>query len=226
MFQFEIGIQSTNKAALEAVDRRDNINDIWYNVKRLVAMDNIHIHVDLIAGLPFEGYESFGKSFNRVYALRANNLQLGFLKLLKGTKIRGQVEEHGYVYREKAPYEIIGNHYLSPVELIQLKMIEEVLDLYSNRGGFAQTLSFLEKHVATGPFDLYEQLADFYYANGFQHRSHKKDALYRILMRFVETRKGLSDKMVEQARGLILADLEATMNEDTVKKFHKKGWEI
>lgn len=226
LFQFEIGIQSTNGRALEAVDRRDNINEIWYNVKRLVAMDNIHIHVDLIAGLPYEDYESFGKSFNRVYALRADNLQLGFLKLLKGTRIRKEAEAHGFMYRDKAPYEVISNNYLSAVELIQLKMVEEVLDLFSNRGGFERTLSFLEKNVAAGPFDLFEQIADFYYAGGYQHRSHKKDALYRILMRFVETRKGLSNKMVEEARGLLLEDLAATMNEDTVKKFHKKGWEI
>ena len=226
LFQFEIGLQSANAKALEAVDRRDNIDAIWYNVKRLVAMDNIHIHVDLIAGLPYEDYASFGKSFNRVYALKADNLQLGFLKLLKGTKIRNAASEHGYVYREKAPYEVISNDYLSSVELIQLKMIEEVLDLFSNRGGFERTLSFLEKNVAAGPFDLFEQIADFYYAGGYQHRSHKKEALYRILMGFVESRKGLSNKMVEEARGLLMADLEAAMNEDTVKKFKKKGWEI
>ena len=189
-------------------------------------MDNIHIHVDLIAGLPYEDYESFGESFNKVYALRADNLQLGFLKLLKGTRIRREAENHGYVYRDKAPYEVISNDYLSAIELMQLKMIEEVLDLYSNRGGFVQTLSFLENHVAAGPFDLYEQLADFYYAGGYQHRSYKKDDLYRILMRFIESRKGLSSDMVEEARGLLLDDLACTMNEDTVKKFHRKGWKI
>jgi len=211
---------------LESVDRKDNINAIWYNVKRLVAMENIHIHVDLIAGLPCEDYQSFGKSFNRVYALRADNLQLGFLKLLKGTKIRNEAEAHGYVFRDKAPYEVISNNYLSAVELMQLKMVEEVLDLFSNRGGFEKTLSFLEKNVAVGPFDLFEQIADFYYARGYQHRSHKKDELYRILMAFVESRKKLSSKMVEEARGLLMADLGATMNEDTVKRFYKKGWEI
>ncbi len=226
LFQFEIGIQSTNSQALQAVDRKDNINVIWYNVKRLIAMGNIHIHVDLIAGLPFEDYGSFGRSFNRVYALRADHMQLGFLKLLKGTKIRGQEEEYEFCFREKAPYEIISNKYISAVEMMQLKMVETVLELYKNKGGFGHTLSYLEKNAAVNPFDLFEQLADFYYSRGFQHKSHKKEDLYRILLCFAENCEGRKKGIGEKVKELLSQDLEETMNADTVKRFYNKGWKI
>ncbi|MBR5315489.1 MAG: DUF4080 domain-containing protein [Firmicutes bacterium] len=226
LFQFEIGIQSANGEALEAVDRKDNVDAIFANVKRLIALGNIHIHVDLIAGLPFEGYDSFGESFNRVYKLGADNLQLGFLKLLKGTKVRQQLDEHGFVFRDKAPYEIISNKYLSALELMKLKMIENVLDLFSNKGGFAQTVAYLERKIAKSPFDLYDQIATCFYESGYQHRSYKKDDLYRILLKFAENHHLVDSEMAEEVRFLLMADLEATMNADTVKKFHKKGWDI
>lgn len=226
LFQFEIGIQSANVEALEAVDRRNNLEGIFANVKRLIDMGNIHIHVDLIAGLPFEDYRSFGQSFNKVYALGADNLQLGFLKLLKGTKVRAQLEEHGFVYREKAPYEIISNKYLSAIDLIKLKMIENVLDLFSNKGGFKHTMTYLESAVGVNAFNFYEQLADFFYSRGFQHRSYKKEDLYRILLKFAESRNSDVLGVSEKARELLSTDLEETLNADTVKKFHKKGWDI
>lgn len=226
LFQFEIGIQSANPQALSAVDRKEGIFTIAQNARRLMELGNIHIHVDLIAGLPFEDYASFGRSFNKVYAIGADNLQLGFLKLLKGTKIRSQEEEHGFVYREKAPYEIISNKYMSAIDLIKLKMIENVLDLYSNKGGFEETLAFLEKTVALNAFHFYEQLADFFYAGGYQHRSHKKEDLYRIMRKFAESREEDFSGVTEKAVELLESDLSRTMNFDAVKKFHKKGWEI
>lgn len=182
--------------------------------------------MDLIAGLPFEDYRSFGQSFNKVYALGADNLQLGFLKLLKGTKVRAQLEEHGFVYREKAPYEIISNKYLSAIDLIKLKMIENVLDLFSNKGGFKHTMTYLESAVGVNAFNFYEQLADFFYSRGFQHRSYKKEDLYRILLKFAESRNSDVLGVSEKARELLSIDLEETLNADTVKKFHKKGWDI
>lgn len=226
LFQFEIGIQSANGKALEAVDRRDNVEAIFANVERLTAMGNIHIHVDLIAGLPFEDYRSFGQSFNKVYALRADNLQLGFLKLLKGTKIRRQMEEHGFVFREKAPYEILSNDYLTAIDLIKLKMIENVLDLFSNKGGFRHTMTYLEQTVASNAFNYYEQLADFFYSRGFQHKSYKKEDLYRILLKFAENRNFDVPGVAEEAKVLLSKDLEETMNADAVKRFYKKGWDI
>ncbi|MCQ2550997.1 MAG: DUF4080 domain-containing protein [Clostridia bacterium] len=213
LFQFEVGIQSINPMTLAAVDRKDNVYPVLYAVSKIIELGNIHVHVDLIAGLPFEDYHSFEKSFNKVYALGADNLQLGFLKLLKGTKIRNEAEKHGYVFSPKAPYQVISNSYISAKELARLKMIEEVLDLYSNKGGFRNTLDYLLKDRE--PFNFFEELSSFYYENGFQHASHKKEDLYRILYAFDESCKEYLER-----------DMDETLNFDAVKRFKKKGWEI
>lgn len=221
LFQFEVGIQSANPDALTAVDRKESVFPILHNVERLLTLGNSHIHVDLIAGLPFEDYRSFARSFNKVCELGADNLQLGFLKLLKGTKIRSQASEYEYVYRDEAPYEVISNKFLSAVELVKLKMVETVLDLYANKGGFEMSLAYLIKTLGGNAFLFYEQLADFFFSKGYQHRSHKKEDLYRILLKFAES-KGLG----EVTELFLTEDLTRTMNFDAVKKFHKKGWEI
>jgi len=226
LFQFEIGIQTTSLKTLGAVDRSTNVSVVLSNVKELIALGNSHIHVDLIAGLPYEDYQSFGRSFNAVYGLGADNLQLGFLKLLKGTKARQQADLHGYVFREEAPYEVISNTYISAEELVQLKMIEHVLELYANKGGFGRTLRFLIPIAAAAPFQFYEKLAAFFYDRGFQHRSHKKEDLYRILYAFAKTLEKDFPGIGERTREVLEEDLADTMNFDAVKKFHKKGWEI
>lgn len=214
LFQFEIGIQSTNRTALAAVNRHNDVNKITQNVKKLVAAGNSHVHVDLIAGLPCEDFESFTRSFDEVYRFGADNLQLGFLKLLKGTGIRSGIsdsssdnmqstesgyifdadsfdaskrltgENHGYVYRDKAPYEIIKNNYISARELMKLKMVETVLELYANKPGFPGSISLLIDAKGQGPFAFFMDLAEFFFANGYQNRSHKKEDLYRILYKY------------------------------------------
>ncbi len=226
LFQLEIGIQSTDKAALAAVERKAETDRLFSNVRALTALKNIHIHTDLIAGLPFEDYETFGRSFDQVYALQSDNLQLGFLKLLKGTKLREQEEKYGYIYRENAPYEVISNRYISAGELVQLKMIENVLELYGNRGGFSKSLEYLIRRTGKSPFAFYERLAAFFYDSGFQHRSHRKEDLYRILLRFAGSMEGEFAGIEDETRQLLENDLEETMNFDAVKKFHRKGWEI
>ncbi len=226
LFQFEVGIQTTNPDTLAAVDRSSRVSLVLRNVKELIMAGNSHIHVDLIAGLPGEDYRSFGRSFNGVYALGADNLQLGFLKLLKGTKIRRQAADHGYVFRREAPYEVIANAYISAEELVRLKMIEHVLSLFYNKGGFSRSLRFLSSITAAAPFQFYEKLAVFFYESGYQHRSHKKEDLYRILYRFARSREEDFPGISERTREILERDLAETMNFDAVKKFHKKGWEI
>ena len=226
LFQFEIGIQSTNPDTLREVNRRPVVDRLFSNICKVRDLGNIHLHVDLIAGLPFEDYESFGNSFNDVYSLGAENLQLGFLKVLKGTEIGRSVEAEKIIYRKKAPYEIIGNRYISPEELIRLKMIENVLELYDNKGGFEKTIGCLLKETGKSPFDFYEKLAGFFYSEGFQHRSHKKEDLYRILLKYAESQEREHAGITMKAKELLCEDLENTMNFDAVKKFHKKGWEV
>lgn len=221
LFQFEIGIQSVHEKSLEAVSRSSHISRVLDNVRKLVELGNIHIHTDLIAGLPFEDYDTFGRSFNKVYQLGAENLQLGFLKLLKGTAIRKQADQYEYVFMKEAPYQIISNQFISAEQICRLKQIEEVLDLYHNRGGFESSLKFAVSHMAVSAFAFYENFSDFYYKKGFQHRSHKKEDLYRIFYEF-GCSAGAGDTLLE----LLERDLEQTMNFDAVKKFKRKGWSI
>jgi len=221
LFQFEIGIQSTHEPTLAAVNRSTNVEKVKKNVLRLLELGNAHIHVDLIAGLPYEDYATFRKSFNDVYGLGADNLQLGFLKMLKGTEIREKAAEFNYVFMDKAPYQVISNDFISAVELARLKQIEEVLDLYNNRGGFKGSLAYAISAMGETAFDFYEKFSEFYYREGHQHRSHKKEDLYRIFYAFGQE-AGLGEELV----ALLEQDLKATMNFDAVKKFKRKGWEM
>lgn len=189
-------------------------------------MGNIHLHLDLIAGLPYEGYKSFAASFNDVYRMRPHMLQLGFLKLLPGTPIREEAEKHSYVFRTKAPYEVISNSYISAKELVRLKMVEMVFDLYYNRGGFESTLEYLSGAEGWEAFAFYENFADFYYSKGFQHRSHNKEDLYRILHYYIislqrdkQNVKGIPELLLER-------DMENCLNPESVRKFMRIGWEL
>ncbi|MCI5721141.1 MAG: B12-binding domain-containing radical SAM protein [Firmicutes bacterium] len=219
LFQFEVGIQSTCPEALTAVNRRPETDKLFTNIRRVIETGNIHMHVDLIAGLPYEGFQRFGRSFNDVYSLGADNLQLGFLKLLKGTEIRNRAAEGMYRYEKQAPYEIISNRWISAGELVRLKMIENVLDLYDNKGGFCLSLRNIMALTGLDAFGFYMEFSEFFYEEGYQHRSHKKEDLYRILNKFAESKDICIREWLEN-------DLEATMNFDAVKKFYRKGWEI
>ncbi len=253
MFQLEIGIQSTNPKTLKAVNRRENIYPLMYYVKKIIEAGNIHIHVDLIAGLPYEDYNSFANSFNRVYGLSADCLQLGFLKMLKGTEIRRDASKHGYKFRDNAPYEVISNNYMSALDIVKLKMVEKVFNLYGNRGGFEKSVDFLIKKLGSTPFNFYERLADFYYSRGYQDRSHSKENLYRILYEFADMvydeinkrdemiisyanslmeQRGYEPDIQKKETGLVAfksvihMDMLNSLNQETVKKFDRKGWEV
>lgn len=221
LFQFEIGIQSTHAPTLAAVNRSTDVEKVKENVRRLLELGNAHIHVDLIAGLPYEDYATFRKSFNDVYDLGADNLQLGFLKLLKGTEIRREAAAYNYRYMDKAPYQVISNDFMSAQDICRLKQIEEVLDLYNNRGGFSTSLKFVIEAMRLTAFDFYELFSEYFYSMGYQHRSHKKEDLYRIFYGFA-MEHDLGDSMVR----ILEQDLENTMNFDAVKKFKRKGWSI
>ena len=224
-FQFEIGVQSANPYTLQEISRATKTMQVLQNVKRLMELGNCHVHVDLIAGLPYENYQSFAQSFNIVYDAGAHNLQLGFLKLLKGTPIREHADEHGYVYSEHAPYEVLSNDYMSTIDLVKLKMVREVLDLFHNRGGFEGTLDLLMGELHVRPFNFYERLADYYYSMGYHNVSHKKEELYRILYRFAARYESKISDITERTKQQLSFDMVKTLNPDVVKRFHKQGWD-
>lgn len=232
LFDLEIGIQSANPQTLKAINRNENVYPVLYNTEKLIKCGNLHIHVDLIAGLPYETYELFSRSFDKVYSLRADALQLGFLKVLKGTPIYSMLEEHEIVYRKHAPYEVISTRYISAEELVRLKMIENMVDIYYNRGGFTHTLDLLIDASGKGAFGLFERLADFYYSCGYQNRDRKKEDQYRIIKKFsvklaeegVRTENGTPVDIIAAAE--LDRDMQESMNPEIYKRFIRKGWEI
>ncbi|PAB59418.1 B12-binding domain-containing radical SAM protein [Anaeromicrobium sediminis] len=184
LFQFEIGVQSTNDATIKEIDRNVNFEKLSKVVKRVSEFKNTHLHLDLIAGLPFETYDIFKKSFDDVYNLRPEQLQLGFLKLLKGSSIRVNEEKHGYVYKDEAPYEILKNDYMSYEDILKLKDLEEMVEIYYNSGGLRHSVEYIVKNFYTSPFKLYEDLAQYWQENGLFHVSHNKQKIYKILLDF------------------------------------------
>ena len=188
--QLEIGIQTVNEATLNEIDRVTKLPVLFDNVKQLLAAGNIHVHVDLIAGLPYEDYNSFIDSFNNVYNLGAHQLQLGFLKLLKGSKIRTEEKKHGYIYREYSPYEILKNNYITYDEILELKMVEETLERYFNSGRFSIILEYIvSKHFDT-PYNFYYELSKYLDEHGYLQRpvSYRENikALYHFVTDLAE----------------------------------------
>ncbi|ABN54381.1 MAG TPA: B12-binding domain-containing radical SAM protein [Hungateiclostridium thermocellum] len=187
LIQFEIGIQSTNEAALEAIRRKTDLKKVFENIKKLKELGNVHIHVDLIAGLPFEDYNSFLNSFNETYKLYPHQLQLGFLKLLKGSGIRREYQKYGYKFRQYPPYEVLSNAYLSFGDIIKLKKIEELLERYYNSGRFQRTLKYLIEGFFPSPAAFFEEFSKYYEAAGCYDRSISSRELYTILLDFASS---------------------------------------
>jgi hypothetical protein len=183
LFQFELGIQTLNADALNAINRPANLTRLFENIVKLKAADNIHLHLDLIAGLPCEGYDSFKESFNRVYALAPHQLQLGILKLLPGTPLRRDAARLGLTYADYPPYEILSTPDLPYRKLNEIKAVEHVVELFYNSGKFTFTLAHMIKSFAS-PWDFYERLAMFWQAGGYGGKPHGKLLLYEVIARF------------------------------------------
>jgi len=201
--QMEIGVQTVNPRTLEAIRRTMDIERLESAVAAIRRGGNVHLHLDLIAGLPYEGYESFGKSFDWVYRLRPHQLQLGFLKVLKGSEMWERAQEYGIRYLEQPPYEVLCTDWLSYGEVMRLKGVEEMVELYYNSGQFVHTLNFLE-NAFPGPFAMYEALADFYREEGHLAMSPARASRYQVLLDFAGRR---DSRRREVYRELLTYDL-------------------
>lgn len=188
LFQFEVGVQSTNKDTLKAIDRTTDFSKLSYVIGKINSFNNIHMHLDLIAGLPYENYQSFRKSFNDVYSLNPHKLQLGFLKLLKGSELRKKSEQYGFKFIDTAPYEVLENDWISYDELSELKSIEDLVERYGNEGYFKNTIDYGISHVFQSPFDLFESFAKFWEEREYYKESHARLALYEKLYEFMMSR--------------------------------------
>nr|WP_295678180.1 B12-binding domain-containing radical SAM protein [uncultured Lachnoclostridium sp.] len=204
LIQLEIGVQSTNNKTIDAINRRMDLNKVSENVARIKKAENIHQHLDLIAGLPYEDYNSFGNSFNEVYAMKPDQLQLGFLKVLKGSYMEEVCKEYGIVYKAKPPYEVLYTKWLSYDDVIRLKGVEEMTEVYYNSGQFKNTLAFLE-HFISSPFAFFEDLARYYDNSGLFGLNHNRIRRYEILLDFIE--ECFDTKIVSVAKQIMIFDL-------------------
>ncbi len=196
LFQFEIGVQSTNEKTIEDVARTTDFEKLSIAVKKLKELENIHLHLDLIAGLPYEGYESFKKSFNDVYNLNPDKLQLGFLKLLKGSQMRAETYKHGFKYLDKAPYEVLETKYLSYEEMLRLKDIEELVEIYGNETFFEKSLEYILKKYDS-PFDFYEKFAEYCREKGFYDAARGKVTQYKYLYEFCTDNTDINETLIK-----------------------------
>ena len=185
LFQFEIGVQSTNQKTLDAVGRRDDFEKLSYVVKKIKSFRNIHQHLDLIAGLPYEGYERFEKSFNDVFNLGIEQLQLGFLKMIKGTGMRNSAKQYGYKFKDYAPYEILFNDFITYDEILKIKDIEDILEKYYNSNNFPLSLEYIiRNYYSESPFKFFEEFSTYFENNGYFDMAQGKNQLYKILLDF------------------------------------------
>ena len=203
LIQLEIGVQSTNPQTIKAIRRTMDFEKLKGIVEQIHGFGNIHQHLDLIAGLPYEGYDSFHKSFCDVYALRPEQFQLGFLKVLKGSHMMEMTGEYQILYKDREPYEVLSTAWLTYGEILRLKMVESMVEVYYNSGQFKHTLVFLEQYFED-PFRMYEALGRFYEKKGYSEISHSRMRRYEILMEFAGEQKEIP---LEVLSDVMLLDL-------------------
>lgn len=245
LVQLEIGVQSVNEQTISAIKRKTSFEKLKRNVQFIKEKENIHQHLDLIAGLPYEGYESFSKSFDAVYEMRPQQLQLGFLKVLKGAYIYELQEKYGIVYSDKAPYEILQTNWLTFDEIIRLKQVEEAVEVYYNSMQFVRTMEFLLPFFES-PFSMYESIGIYYEEKGLFQVSHSRMARYEIMLDFASEKlvsrlqKDKEKATLECLKECLLYDLYLRENlknrphwadsqeeyKEVIRQFYKKeAWE-
>ena len=203
LIQLEIGVQSTNPETIRAIHRHMDLKKLEHCVNRVHSFRNIHQHLDLIAGLPYEDYDIFHQSFNDVYQMKPDQLQLGFLKVLKGSLMQKEAEGYGIVYKEKEPYEVLSTNWLTYGEVLKLKMVESMVEVYYNSGQFWHTLEYLVPFEKDA-FTFYEKLGSFYEKKGYSEISHSRMRRYEILLEYLQEE---TDVPTEVAAQKMLYDL-------------------
>ena len=203
LIQLEIGVQSTNPDTIKVIHRTMDFEKLKGIVDRIHSFGNIHQHLDLIAGLPYEDYDSFRHSFNDVYALKPQQLQLGFLKVLKGSHMMEMCREYGIVYKTQEPYEVLSTKWLDYDHVLKLKTVENMVEVYYNSGQFQNTLEYLENFFQDA-FSIYERLGSFYMEKGYGDVSHTRMRRYEILLEFLEDVPEIS---MDQVKDQMVYDL-------------------
>lgn len=205
LVQLEIGVQSTNPETLKVIHRPTDLEKIGCTTARINEGKNIHQHLDLIAGLPFEDFASFQNSFNQVYAMRPEQLQLGFLKVLNGSPMEAMANGYGIVSSPNPPYEVLFTPWLSYKEVLALKGVEEMVEIHYNSRQFVTAMSLMEREFAS-PYEMFEALARYYEREGLDRLSHSRMARFEILWNFISG-LGLGAETMEEYRDALMTDL-------------------
>lgn len=234
LVQLEIGVQSANEQTIHAINRVMNVEKLEQIVASIQEGNNIHQHLDLIAGLPYEDYDSFGRSFNRVYAMKPEQLQLGFLKVLKGSEMHERAEEFGICYLSKPPYEVLHTKWLSYSDVLRLKHIEEMVEIYYNSNQYTHTLPFLLRAFES-PFAMFEAMANFYEVQGYFVNSPARAYRYQVLLQFAREYDGVHFEVYKElltydmylrenlkSRPDFGADLTTEAVKSVIRKFYRK----
>ncbi|WP_059173748.1 B12-binding domain-containing radical SAM protein [Bacillus sp. FJAT-27445] len=225
LFRFEIGVQSTNEYTNELVMRKQNFDKLKRTVTMVKEGGKIDQHLDLIAGLPEENYQSFRKTFNDVFEMRPEELQLGFLKMLRGTGVRLRADEHEYIFMDQAPYEILGNNVLPFEDIIRIKQVEDVLEKYWNSHRMDTTIEYLITREFESPFDFFQEFGAFWDQKGWARIGHQLEDLFKRLRSFLISR---NTQNLEVAEGLMMFDYLSRQKYSPrkpwwEKRFDKKG---
>lgn len=186
LIQLEIGVQTMNPLTIQEINRTMRLERLKYVVEKINSFGNIHQHLDLIAGLPYEDYESFIRSFNEVYEMKPEQLQLGFLKVLNGAEMHVKAEDYELLYTEEPPYEVMSTKWLTYGEILELKKIENVVEIYYNSRQFVNSIAYLEKKFET-PFKMFEAIGNYYEVQKLDEAKHSRIKMYEILLEFVKS---------------------------------------
>lgn len=234
LIQLEIGVQSTNSNTIAAIKRKMDLNKLYYAVERIKQGNNIHQHLDLIAGLPYEDYFSFQQSFNQVYNMRPNQLQLGFLKVLKGSAMYENSKEYSIIYQENPPYEVLFTKWISYDKILILKAVEQMVEVYYNSNQFIASIMYLE-HFFKEPFELYYYLAKYYESHQLMKINHTRMQRYSILLEFYREVLKKSDDIFSE---ILVYDLylreniksrpefakDQTIQKEKIRSFYQKDF--
>ncbi|MBQ8412832.1 MAG: B12-binding domain-containing radical SAM protein [Lachnospiraceae bacterium] len=218
LIQFEIGVQSTNPDTIQEIRRKCDFKKLKENVLQIESFKNIHQHLDLIAGLPYEDIHSFRDSFNQVYSLKPNQLQLGFLKVLSGSHMKDMVKDYHLSYRSLPPYQVLVNKWLSHYDLLRLKHIEQVVEIYYNSNQFANSIKYLEQFFDTA-FDMYDKLGDYYYRTFDTGVKHSRIFRYNFLLDFFQKILGEEIEQINHFKQLLTLDVYLRENIKTRPDF-------
>ena len=226
LIQLEIGVQSTNEVTIKEIHRTMKLERLKEVVRAIQSGANVHEHLDLIAGLPYEDYDSFARSFDEIYELKPNQLQLGFLKVLKGSFMYDHAKEYGIIYHDRPPYEVLSTKWISFDDVLRIKKVEEMLEVYYNSGQFEITMKLMDV-LYDSAFDFFQRLGDFYEEKGYLAMSHSRIRRCEILLEFMQAE--LQAKEGERKPSDIVKMLEEALIFDLYYRENCKsrpGWAV